>query len=317
MSDLPKAPTVTGDVFRDLHNMHSRFGFHDQRFDVKALMHRIGFLREELEETEDAAREGDAAKVLDGLIDLVVVAVGTIDLAGADGHGAWKAVMDANNAKQVGFNESRPDSEGVDLIKPEGWTPPDVYRFIGKLNEILAAPPAVREDFFNKLGYIGFDRSASGDSMTLGFTVPNYEYKDGDTIMINGVLYTPKASQQFGKDRAAVRILEECISLMRGKSQDYQSEVSSVRAADYYPNGIDDLVYMIDVLKRLRMISVLENMKHGGSPNFDSLVDILKDRIVYLALALEFIEGTMDGRIPNTDIWNRKVSKTIGESQDN
>ena len=302
--------------------MHTKFGFHEKPFDLKALNHRVEFLDEEMNEIKLAIKERNAHDVLDGLIDLIVVAAGTIDLAQADGEDAWREVMTANNAKEVGFNEKRPNSEGVDLIKPEGWTPPDVSPYIGRLHSILTSPEAHIEDlaeglnnanpFHEPVDQIGMDMARKGAETTnLGFEVPGYFHKEGDIVMINGVLYEPKANQEFGKDRAAVRILQECINLMRRKAQDYTSQVSSVKPADYYPNGIDDFVYMIDVLKRFRMISVLENMKQGGAPNFDSLEDILKDRIVYLALALEWVLHEMSGQNHNHDIWNRPQADYI------
>jgi NTP pyrophosphatase (non-canonical NTP hydrolase) len=294
--------TITGNVFRDLFNMHRQFGFHEQKFDKKALLHRVEFLQEELDEIKDAIVNKDAGAVLDGLIDLVVVAIGTIDLCNADGEIAWERVMNANNAKKVGFNKTRPNSDGVDLIKPEGWLPPVLDDLVGNLRAVLFEGTVLDAKFVNYQSHPSpFDDKILGEV--------DSESSNGNEHIDMIVHYT--------KDRSAVRVLEDCIALMRLKAQDYTSSNSSVKPAEYYPNGIDDLVYMIDVLKRLRMISVLDNMKAGGLPNFDGLRDILQDRIVYLALAIEFIDGEMDGRIPDTDIWNRKVTRTIGEAQDN
>jgi len=274
------AITVTGQIFEDLHNMHAQFGFHQHTFDLEALNHRLDFLQEELDETRAAIRDHDAAGVLDGLIDLIVVAAGTVDLANADGTKAWKEVMDKNNQKEVGFNPTRPNSKGVDLIKPEGWTPPNVAPFVGNLITIVHE---------NTVFAVNSLEPAIN---------PFDDMVDDDTSL---------------KDRGAVKALEECIALMRRKAQDYTSEMSSVVPADYYPEGIKDFIYMIDVLKRFRMLSVLDNMKAGGAPNFDTLEDIMMDRIVYTALAIEWIRYQMQGQSLDRDIWNRPVARIVGE----
>ena len=74
---------------------------------------------------------------------------------------------------------------------------------------------------------------------------------------------------------------------------------------------------MIDTVKRLRMVSILHKMKNNIPIEFEGLQDTLIDRIVYLSFAVEWIRGKMEGQDPATDLWNRKVSETIGETQDN
>ena len=86
---------------------------------------RFNFLQEELNEGRDAIAEGNAEEIVDSLIDLVVVAVGTLDLYGVDFDRAWNEVLVANMNKRVGVKEDRPNEFGFpDLIKPEGWTAP-------------------------------------------------------------------------------------------------------------------------------------------------------------------------------------------------
>ena len=68
---------------------------------------------------------GDAEEIVDGLIDLCVVAIGTLDAFNVDGNKAWDEVLKANMQKEVGVKESRPNPLGLpDLIKPEGWEAP-------------------------------------------------------------------------------------------------------------------------------------------------------------------------------------------------
>jgi len=91
------------------------------------LAHRIDFLEEEVTETVNAYGDGDATDVVDGLIDTIVVALGTLDLFGVDSAKVWDEVYHSNMNKEVGIKESRPNPLGVpDLIKPKGWEPPRI-----------------------------------------------------------------------------------------------------------------------------------------------------------------------------------------------
>jgi hypothetical protein len=84
------------------------------------------FLKEEFDETFKATDEKNAEEIVDGLIDLCVVAIGTLDAFGVDPYKAWDAVYKANMAKVVGVKPSRPNPLGLpDLIKPEDWSAPD------------------------------------------------------------------------------------------------------------------------------------------------------------------------------------------------
>lgn len=101
------------------------------------LAFRVDFLKEELMETQAALTNNDAEEIVDGLIDLCVVAIGTLDAFGVDPYKAWDAVLEANMNKEVGKKPSRPNPLGVpDLIKPEGWTAPSHAGNHGKFNDI-------------------------------------------------------------------------------------------------------------------------------------------------------------------------------------
>ena len=116
---------------KDIQDMHAKYGVHEW---VKAnpekleqlLQFRVAFLKEEFDETFKATGEKDAEEIVDGLIDLCVVAIGTLDVMGIDANEAWHNVHKANMAKNVGVKESRPNPLGLpDLVKPEGWKAPD------------------------------------------------------------------------------------------------------------------------------------------------------------------------------------------------
>jgi predicted HAD superfamily Cof-like phosphohydrolase len=82
-----------------------------------------------------AAESKMPEEIVDGLIDLCVVAIGTLDAFGVDAHAAWSEVMLANITKEPGIKESRPNPLGLpDLIKPEGWKGPSHKGNYGYLN---------------------------------------------------------------------------------------------------------------------------------------------------------------------------------------
>jgi predicted HAD superfamily Cof-like phosphohydrolase len=124
---------MSKDWSHDIAEMHSKFGVHDwiqKNRDNKELMSkflefRIAFLKEELDETVKAFHEDDAEEIVDGLIDLCVVAIGTLDAYGVDAYKAWDQVLLANMSKQPGVKPERPNVLGLpDMIKPQGWKAP-------------------------------------------------------------------------------------------------------------------------------------------------------------------------------------------------
>ena len=83
-------------------------------------------VREELDETCDAFESKDSEEIVDGLIDLCVFAIGTLDVFGVDANKAWDKIYEANMAKEPGVKPGRPNPFGLpDLIKPEGWQGPN------------------------------------------------------------------------------------------------------------------------------------------------------------------------------------------------
>ena len=121
----------------DICEMHEKYGVFEkvQAFDKeklnKFLEFRIKFLEEEMNELSTAETADD---VVDALIDLCVVAIGTLDLFDVSASIAWDRVHEANMNKQVGIKESRPNPLGLpDLIKPEGWTAPSHKDNVGLL----------------------------------------------------------------------------------------------------------------------------------------------------------------------------------------
>lgn len=89
-------------------------------------------IEEEFKELKVAVDNVDELETLDALIDILVVTIGAIHSMGADGEGAWKEVMRSNFAKidhDTGRVRKREDGK---VLKPVGWTPPDLKPFLIK-----------------------------------------------------------------------------------------------------------------------------------------------------------------------------------------
>jgi len=89
-------------------------------------------IAEEFAELNAAVLAGDRVEQLDALLDILVVTIGAIHSMGADGEGGWKEVMRTNFAKidrETGKVRKREDGK---VLKPVGWTPPDLNPFVNK-----------------------------------------------------------------------------------------------------------------------------------------------------------------------------------------
>lgn len=90
----------------------------------------IRLIEEEFKELKEAIANNDLVEQLDALEDILVVTIGAINSMGADGEGGWKEVMGTNFAKidkETGKVRKREDGK---VLKPLGWTPPDLKPFI-------------------------------------------------------------------------------------------------------------------------------------------------------------------------------------------
>jgi hypothetical protein len=122
------------DWANDIYMMHNKFGvkeWFDKNKDNKDLMatylkFRLSMCQEELGETLDAFDNKDPEEIVDGLIDMCVFAIGTLDVFGVDANKAWDAIYEANMSKEPGIKPGRPNPFGLpDLIKPADWQGPD------------------------------------------------------------------------------------------------------------------------------------------------------------------------------------------------
>lgn len=118
-------------VSQDMRMMHDFYSIHNSMENLtkehlhEYLKFRFRFLQEELDEGLKAIDENNAEEVVDALIDLAVVAIGTLDLYQIDFKKSWYEVLNANMNKEVGIKASRPNPWGLpDLIKTDKWIPP-------------------------------------------------------------------------------------------------------------------------------------------------------------------------------------------------
>lgn len=117
------------DVQEDVLAFHRKFGLHVGYSptipDARTVALRGSLILEEANETVLAIGNGDLAGIADGIVDSIYVLVGTAISYGIDLAPVWEAVQRANMAKEGGA--TREDGK---ILKPAGWTPPDIHALI-------------------------------------------------------------------------------------------------------------------------------------------------------------------------------------------
>lgn len=89
-------------------------------------------IREEFDEFIRDWFAGDEVGQLDGCMDMIWVILGYCHMKGFDVQGAWNEVARSNLAKidpVTGKVNKRKDGK---VLKPEGWTPPELKPFVKK-----------------------------------------------------------------------------------------------------------------------------------------------------------------------------------------
>lgn len=89
------------------------------------LLERYRFLMEEAGEYFDSAHAGDMVGAVDGLLDTVYIALGTLHLMGLTNdqvQACWNAVQKANMAKVRGTTKR---GNLIDAAKPADWVGPE------------------------------------------------------------------------------------------------------------------------------------------------------------------------------------------------
>lgn len=117
-------------AFRDQEKFMKACGQSVDEYNQQQYLMYVGLIEEESKEFDQALLDNDRVEQLDALIDILVVTIGAIHSGGFDAEGAWREVMSTNFAKidkETGLVRKREDGK---VLKPIGWTPPDLKSFI-------------------------------------------------------------------------------------------------------------------------------------------------------------------------------------------
>ena len=90
----------------------------------------LDLMEEEWKELQVALDSNDRVEQLDALLDFIVVTIGAIHSGGFEGEEGWREVMATNLAKidkETGKVRKREDGK---VLKPVGWTPPDLKPYV-------------------------------------------------------------------------------------------------------------------------------------------------------------------------------------------
>lgn len=128
-------------IVEDIEQLTTEFEFDKEPLSLGKLYFRGQLLQEELNEYLEGVYFRNDDDVVDALIDLTVVALGTLAILKVDIQKAWDEVHRANMAKERGIKPGREQSGGFDLIKPAGWTAPYHEDNTGRLEAFFAQCP--------------------------------------------------------------------------------------------------------------------------------------------------------------------------------
>lgn len=113
------------DWYRDVWNFHLKFGLYvSPRPSLppeEVVLLRSKLIREETTETLGALEDCDLVALADGIVDSIVVLLGTAISFGIDVRPLWDEVHRANMEKDGGGFRS----DGK-VLKPAGWRPPNI-----------------------------------------------------------------------------------------------------------------------------------------------------------------------------------------------
>jgi predicted HAD superfamily Cof-like phosphohydrolase len=118
--------------FRDQEKFMKACDQYTSAYSISQYKMYLSLIDEEHRELKEAVEADDLVEQLDALIDILVVTIGAIHSAGFDAEGAWKEVMATNFAKvdrETGKVRKREDGK---VLKPAGWTPPDLTGYLTK-----------------------------------------------------------------------------------------------------------------------------------------------------------------------------------------
>ena len=127
-------------LLKDIDAFHKKYKFEKNEKvgipdDNELVNFRTSFLMEELAEYTQAITKKDAAGALDALVDIVYIALGTAWLFNLPFERAWEQVQKANMSKIRTKSKSKKRGTSFDVVKPKGWTAPDIEQVIEEERE--------------------------------------------------------------------------------------------------------------------------------------------------------------------------------------
>jgi len=117
-------------MWHDIQQFHENFLLPQNEFpslmEKEMCEFRMKFMQEELAEFEDAVERKDLVKAFDALIDLAYVVLGTAYICNFPWAEGWSIVHEAN-MKKTRVKKLSDSLRGsmYDVVKPDGWVPPD------------------------------------------------------------------------------------------------------------------------------------------------------------------------------------------------
>lgn len=125
MTDLPNLLDGTTEFMRCARQLDDLPEFGDQNSALRVL--RRTLLIEEFTEWQEGEYDDDLVKTVDGLLDVIVIAWGSLLAYVGQGkaEAAAAEVVRSNLAKVIGPGLPHFREDGK-VIKPPGWTPPDI-----------------------------------------------------------------------------------------------------------------------------------------------------------------------------------------------
>lgn len=114
-----------------------KFHMRDAELTEETVDYRMALFEEEAQETIGAWRTSNPEELVDGHIDVIVIALGNLAIFGVNFDRAFDQVMKANMAKEIGKRKETDPEEGS-IYKPEGWVGPDHSDNHGALDELFS-----------------------------------------------------------------------------------------------------------------------------------------------------------------------------------
>lgn len=299
-------------ILSDIADFHAKFGFaypkNPTHLSDQMLNFRVRFLEEELAEYKDASIRLDGAGMLDALVDLVYVALGTAYLHGFNFAEAWRRVHAANMAK-VRAESADQSKRGTafDVVKPEGWQAPDHSDLVAGMTHYQTANaqeptqhlefPEIQEAAASKTKAEVALRSLHDELNELTAkalvkaTQPEQTWAEyGQPELIASKLSTDVMLKELAARGGHPGALAESALLCIRKSQDYNNDQADLNPheidrSSYFPFGAVSYAQMLHT-KSQRFNSLVMAEQVGREPNFEGLADTARDIINYAGFFL-------------------------------